>query len=170
MVKFESEKHLEDFICENLDEGNCLIDNIDFCTYKRQYKCGNYGIADIVVFNCVKNNGKPEVLEIYVYELKNEKFSIKHLSQVSRYYTYFSRVAAELYPDLSISVYPSILCLDDGLSDDDYISNIDDLGVSIYKYSICPINGFSVSSGSDVKLVNESLSRCDHISELMEVF
>jgi hypothetical protein len=169
MIKFESEKHLEDFICESLDDGVCVVDNIDFDTYKRQYKCGSYGVADIVAFNCVEINGKPEVLEIYIYELKNEKFSVKHLSQVSRYYTYFKRMAEDIYPDLTISIYPSVVCLDDDLSDDDYISNIDDFSIPIYKYSVCPKSGFRITQSQGIRLKTESIAECDHVNELMGV-
>lgn len=169
MIKFESEKHLEDFICENLNEGICIIDNIDFDTYKRQYKCGNYGVADIVAFNCVKVNDIPEILEIYIYELKNESFSVKHLSQVSRYYTYFKRMSEEVYPDLTISIYASVVCLDDGLSDDDYISNVEDFNIPVYKYSVCPKNGFRVTKSSGIQLKAESIVECDHVNELMGV-
>lgn len=169
MIKFESEKHLEDYICESLDEGFCLIDNIDFDTYKRQYRCGEYGIADIVAFNCISVNGAPEFLEIYIYELKNERFSVKNLVQVARYQTYFQRVASEIYPNLSISVYSAVLCLDDGLTDDEYVANIDDFSIPIYKYSICPANGFKVQLASGIKLKEESLSECEHISNLMGV-
>lgn len=169
MIKFESEKHLEDFICKNMDENICLIDNIDFDTYQRQYRCGEYGIADIVAFNCVEVNGKPEILEIYIYELKNERFSVKNLTQVARYHTYFQRVASELYPNLSISVYSAVVCLDDGLTDDEYVANIDDFSIPIYKYSICPVNGFRVQLASGIKLKEESLSECEHISNLMGV-
>lgn len=169
MIKFESEKHLEDFICKNLDEGVCIIDNIDLDTYKRQYKCGNYGVADIVVFNCVYVNEKPDILEIYVYELKNERFSAKHLSQVSRYYTYFKAMAEDIYPDLTISVYPAIVCLEGDLSDDDYISNVEDFSIPIYKYSICPNSGFKIAHTNMVKLREELISECEHVNNLMAV-
>lgn len=166
MIKFESEKLLEDYICSKLDEGVNVIDKTEFNSYKRQFKCGNYGIADIVTFNLVEFRDVKS-LEIYIYELKNETFSSKFFSQVSRYYTYFKNVAEEMYSDYDITIYPSVVCYDSGLYDDDYILNIDDHAIPVYKYSINPDNGFSIFRASGCKLKDEGLEGSFYIDELV---
>jgi len=166
MIKFESEKLLEDYICSKLDEGVNVIDKTEFNSYKRQFKCGNYGFADIVTFNLVEFPGGKS-LEIYIYELKNESFNSKFFSQVARYYTYFKNLAEERYPNYEISVYPSLVCYDNKLSDDDYILNIDDHAIPVHKYSINPEDGFSIFEASGCKLKDEGLEDSFFIDELM---
>lgn len=166
MIKFESEKLLEDYICSKLDEAENIIDGRKFDTYKRQYKCGNYGIADIVTFT-VAGYGDSEWLEINIYELKNEGFSSKVMAQVSRYYTYFKNLAEEKYEDLDIHVYASIICYDSGITDDDYILNNDDHAIPVYKYYIDPDKGFTMFRAQGCKLIEECLSECEHINNLM---
>lgn len=166
MVKFESEKHLEDYICKNLNEDKNIIDRTDFDLYKRQYKCGNYGIADIVTFNLVKFKDE-KILEIYIYELKNEPFNIKHLTQVSRYATYIQNMAKELYSDFSISVYPSVVCLKSPRYDDHYILNIDSFDIPVYEYHIDPDNGFSLQLADGAKLIDEDITNCEYIDNIL---
>jgi len=83
------EKDLEDIICEN------IIDNYNELyvrgfnipqpyLVKRQFKIGNYGIADVVLLHRVPE-GDEHYLYISVIELKKKTIDYKSLLQVYRY-------------------------------------------------------------------------------------
>ncbi|QZI91520.1 hypothetical protein PODOV087v1_p0015 [Vibrio phage 431E45.1] len=53
MIKFESEKHLEDFIFgEFKNNFECIITGEVFNNCKRQLHIGAYGIPDLVFYSC----------------------------------------------------------------------------------------------------------------------
>ena len=80
-IIYESERELEDHICKHLDEGINLITDEAVSFYKRQFKIGLYGIADIVI-SSVQGDDYPNFL---IIELKKDIVNANAVSQISRY-------------------------------------------------------------------------------------
>lgn len=88
-----NEKQLEDMIFEKLQEEDYdflqdrgLITRLHNYTWYRQFYLESYGIADIVGFQLIKNNGRL-YLDIKIIELKAVEFEYKHIGQLKRYST-----------------------------------------------------------------------------------
>jgi RecB family endonuclease NucS len=82
-IIFESEKELENWICEMMDVNNtCPITGNEIITYKQQYKIGNYGIADIIQ---VKKTNEDDVFDVTIIELKKEIITKSAVLQIARY-------------------------------------------------------------------------------------
>ncbi|MCF6442039.1 hypothetical protein L1077_21650 [Pseudoalteromonas luteoviolacea] len=82
-----SEKELEDFIFEAAEKDHEELSNRglfmpDSPKFYRQVKLGDYGIADIIAIGRCKETDK---LEVFIYELKKEKVSVRDLPQISMY-------------------------------------------------------------------------------------
>lgn len=99
MIKFESEKHLENFFVQHFDStGECIIDDQKFDDLKQQLNIGSYGIPDLVYFafdeGCKTNR-------LHIVELKNTKPKLEDVAQIARYRTYFTR-ALRKYANVDI--------------------------------------------------------------------
>jgi hypothetical protein len=107
-VRFNSEKDLEDYICEYIDNnGSCPITDSTVDHYWRQVAIGSYGIADVVKV-MVDFDGS---IHITVLELKNTDLTLKCMSQVLRYATGINHFIEKHFPNSAeaISVHPELL-------------------------------------------------------------
>lgn len=93
MISFDSEKHLEDFICGHLDGGVNIINDDKVATYRRQFNTKAYGIIDIVTFTPFKNQNNQNCFNVSVLELKNERVKAQDIAQIARYKTFFERMS-----------------------------------------------------------------------------
>lgn len=87
-IKFDSERCLEDYMIEYEGRlGECVALGETFGSYIRQFTIDGYGIADIVGFDFEPKEANliKDKLLITIFELKNEKFKMNHLSQLARY-------------------------------------------------------------------------------------
>jgi len=146
-VIFESEKELEDYICEKLEENkHCPIGDESVDMYFRQLNIGAYGVADIVKISF--NLSSPEIC-ITVLELKKEKITLSTIAQVARYMTGIKHFINERYTNKSkyITVFGEVaapgICTDD---DACYLSGQLD-NIKIYDISCCLDTGFISSDG-----------------------
>lgn len=85
-VSFESEKELEDYIVEYINENNYNpVNGDDVLFLERQVDLGAYGIIDILLVN-IEPDGKDEFTVTYtILELKKERIDEKTITQISRY-------------------------------------------------------------------------------------
>lgn len=94
MISFDSEKHLEDFICKYLDEGKNIINEDEHVEiYKRQFNTRHYGVIDIVTFTPYKGPNNQICVNVCVIELKNDYLKIQNIAQIARYKTFFERMS-----------------------------------------------------------------------------
>lgn len=92
MLKFETEKGLEDFLMDHLE---FLADRFDLIGYQveRQVTLGAYGTADIVATHYTENEeGERRVLDVVLFELKNAPLTHANVSQVARYKRFFDLI------------------------------------------------------------------------------
>lgn len=138
MISFDSEKCLEDLLCEHLDQGQCLVTDEMVSGYIRQPNFGPYGKGDILT---VKHGPDGEIDEVCVIELKNEKLSSCHLSQISRYKSFMDRVKSK-YKSLKSSFRFVLVVKDQNEFSSDLVylaQNIEWL--EIYRFNINPSEG-----------------------------
>jgi len=86
---FPSEKTLEDFVCEKLEDENYFpITKKYHQAWFRQVKIPEYGIPDIILLD-----GKTGMYDAQftIVELKNTELCADHLNQLGRYMTAFRR-------------------------------------------------------------------------------
>ena len=144
-VKFNSEKDLEDYICEHIDNhGVCPVTGENVELWWRQVNFGGYGIADII-----KVQFDPEGdIYVTVLELKNEKITSKCIAQTLRYRTCLKEFVSEKFNnhDEKIHIYSEILGTRLSMQDDTcyLVNNLENL--SVYSFEIDVDNGFSVNS------------------------
>jgi hypothetical protein len=113
-IVFESEKELEDYICENLDQEYNPINGDHVNWYGRQIDLGAYGILDVMTVSF-----EPEgYLDISIIELKKELVTIKAIAQVSRYIRGIRHYFESHADDVSISVHGYVVAPNLDLSDD----------------------------------------------------
>ena len=144
-VKFNSEKDLEDYICEYMEKhGQCPVTGENVELWWRQVNFGGYGIADIIKAYFDPNGD----IYLTVLELKNEKITSKCLAQTLRYRTCVKEFIGERFNkhEEKIHVYSEILGTRLSMQDDTcYLVN-DLESLSVYSFEIDVDNGFSVES------------------------
>lgn len=87
-INFDSEKELEDLICERLDQNFNPITNQHCTHYERQLNLGPYGIADIVTFDSdmeLYDIDGVVCIHAKVFELKKEFIKPDAIAQAARY-------------------------------------------------------------------------------------
>lgn len=89
MISFDSEKHLEDLICSELDMHKNPISDEIISRYVRQPDFKPYGIGDILTVHDCDDDEDEEFFSINIIELKNERLQMVHLSQIARYRKFF---------------------------------------------------------------------------------
>lgn len=95
MIKFESEKHFENYLKEYLPK--LLPQKFPPDTeVRQQVKLDGYGICDLIFKHMVKHEyekGKfeDEGYQYTIVEVKNEPLKYSHFAQVARYKEYFDR-------------------------------------------------------------------------------
>lgn len=85
MIKFDSEKCLEDWVCLCLDDGHDPITDLSCVSYVRQPCFGSYGRGDILVINKISESEDFYFVDVTLIELKNTPLCSNHVSQISRY-------------------------------------------------------------------------------------
>jgi hypothetical protein len=98
MIKFVSEKSLENFIVSHFnDTGMCILTDEQYESVFQQYNIGVHGIPDLVFISKEhpQEGGEKDSFEILVVELKNEAISFSAIAQISKYKAYFDRVFGE---------------------------------------------------------------------------
>lgn len=150
MLKFDSEKSLEDFVYVHfLERNECLIDKqmYEFCG--RQVSLDKYGTIDLLFGNCrdhgTDENPKEIEYTLHAVELKNEQISTANIGQIARYKTAieeaFDAAASAL---ISVELKCSLVVPEGMNSKEDccYLSNHLD-GIDVYEFSLDPYNGIS---------------------------
>lgn len=136
MIKFESEKHLENFFVKHFeDTGECLINDIHYHDLTQQLNIGSYGITDLI-YSKYENDCNI----IYIVELKNTAPKFDDVAQISRYRTYFER-AFGIYENVIIRcalVFPEQESYKDVIWLFDQSPYID-----FFSFSLDPKNGIS---------------------------
>ena len=148
MLKFDSEKSLEDFVHNYFVENEqCLIDKRTYQFCGRQFQTKGYGTIDLLFGSFWKDKSKGDedqaVYELHAVELKNEPICTANLGQVARYRTAlveaFDKFNDEdLYLDLSCS-----LVVPKGVKKSEdccYISNHLD-GINVVEFELDPFKG-----------------------------
>lgn len=153
-IVFESEKELEDYICEQLDNGYNPITNEWAGWYGRQVDIGTYGIIDILIVD------KSDDGQIYatVIELKKDLVTAKSLAQVSRYMTGLSRYFKEMFAD-NYGGLRGIVSAPNVETNDDtpYLINIvKQTGVFVYTIDFDLDSGVSFTQSDGWKKTNEN--------------
>lgn len=106
-IDFESEKELEDFICDHYSETNEFIVDGSFPHHLfRQMDLGDYGIADLITITECRDG-----VAIGVFELKKENITAAAFEQVLRYATGVEALIKEAEPDLPFHVRPALVAL-----------------------------------------------------------
>lgn len=172
-IVFESEKELEDYICEQLDNGYNPITNEWAGWYGRQVDIGTYGIIDILIVD------KSDDGQIYatVIELKKDLVTAKSLAQVSRYMTGLSRYFKEMFAD-NYGGLRGIVSAPNVETNDDtpYLINIvKQTGVFVYTIDFDLDSGVSFIQSDGWKKTNENfhltkfhIESFEHIKSLRE--
>lgn len=143
-VKFNSEKDLEDAICEFIEEyGKCPLTNNPVTHWYRQVKIGSYGVADIVKIYI----GGHGYIEVTVLELKNEELTVNSIAQVSRYSSGISHFISKKFKKLESYITVNSELLGAGFKESDDLcflhNQLNDL-ISIYTFDLSVSKGFYV--------------------------
>jgi len=118
MIRFETEKSLQEFLLANYEK----IDGLDFDEFiASEVNIGNYGRVDLMSwgFHCHNVKEREITLNISLYELKNYKSSYKELSQLCRYMTGLRELSNDIDgKEIKIDINGYLVCPDIDLNDD----------------------------------------------------
>ena len=143
MIKFESEKHLEDFITQQFNnDGLCIVDGEQYEHMERQFTAGLYGVVDLVFYSSYTaqdwNGLEIDRKVIHVIELKNEPMKLSHIAQLSRYKRYFDLA----FEGANIELHYSLVVPESVSKSDDAKWLIDSLkDINVIEFTLDPING-----------------------------
>lgn len=165
MIKFDSERSLEDFIFGEFETSNeCVITGDEFTNCYRQVDTKGYGICDLVYvssFPVLDKEGEFE-LNILVVELKNEIIKPADIAQICRYRTYFKR-ATDCIKNVNLSF---VLAGPSGMQHNQdccYMANALEDIVDIYEFTLNPSKGIKFTYECEFYKTNENLSSIDKI-------
>lgn len=100
-IAFPSEKVIEDFVCQTIDEDQmCPVSKSRVSGYVRQHPIVGYGISDVIKFEIEDG----EII-LTVLELKNSNLCESHICQLSRYMTGLKRQVRRYERRLKTSIY-----------------------------------------------------------------
>lgn len=94
MIKFESEKKLENFIVDCFNEdGIFIVNDEEYDHLEQQFDAGKYGVPDLVFYSSdiedIDEDTQINKKRLHVVELKNEPIQLSHVAQIARYKRYF---------------------------------------------------------------------------------
>ena len=169
MISFDSEKDLESFICDSLEESHNPISDETICFFTRQMEIKGYGIADIIT---ITRDVHPETqntigMEINIIELKNANFKKEDVGQIARYKRGIERAIStdESLDDMCVSVRCTLVFKKTfpDQSNGCYLIHASEW-LEAYEFSMSPRDGvkFSsvdpwVSSNEDIKSISQSI-------------
>lgn len=139
MISFDSEKALEDFVCQNLERKFNIITEESVISYVRQPNLGLYGKGDILTISSEE--------DVSLFELKNEELKISHISQIAKYRKFFMNHDSEFERrnyEFALVVKKSAAYSGDMI----FLANQVDW-LSVYEFSLDPAEGICFS------LINE---------------
>lgn len=165
-----SESKLEDIIYNHLT-GDNYSENIgeyigsgSILFTERQFSLGNYGIPDILTFNCDEPHG---IMSISVYELKKDKIDKDALIQVLRYKAGIKKYLDMMDIDAEEFEINCIL-IGGSISENNMFKFITPAvnDLEIYTYDICPDSGIKLTSQdgwcfTDLKLQDNFKSKME---------
>jgi len=149
MIIFESEKELEDLLCNELEESGIWLaedEHVDY--WQRQTNLGSHGITDIITSTVTMDldeDKNPFVSSrvLKVIELKITELSYSHLSQIARYKDFFDGV------EFSADMEYILICKSGNLvSDAFYLAQSMDW-LSVYLYDLSMTKGLVFTSLKD---------------------
>lgn len=161
MIIFDSERELEDMLCELLDEGCWIVEDEECNYYLRQPSLSFYGTPDLMLYSqdlYIEEGKEDRILGEYLklVELKITELSHKHLSQVARYKRYFDSV------DHDFQMEYVLVCKKSKEYSGDLIFLAQDIGwLTIYTYELCLKRGIvfeelpTFSVKGDLEKLNE---------------
>lgn len=165
MIKFDSERSLEDFIFGEFKSANeCAITDEEYANCYRQFDTKGYGVCDLVYVSAQQVSDTCEAVEtnILVVELKNEQVKPADIAQICRYRTYFQRATKHI-KNVKLSF---ILAVPEGVinsQDCCYLTNALEDIVDVYTFKLDPSKGITFSYEVDFFKVNEDLSSIESI-------
>ncbi len=141
-IKFESEKHLEDFISENRNSSSLKDFLGPWKTIKRQVRLGGYGIADLITLYPERLPWGETMVTANIIELKSVALNMDALGQLSRYMTAVKEV-------LNVNhVYGTLLAPSVEVTGDfAYILNNLPENIRCFTYSL-DLDGFNINEAS----------------------
>lgn len=169
MIKFDSEKSMEDFFFANYNRFSGDFDLFPSLNWKasRQVKLGSHGICDII-FTSVSETpeGFPE-LHIRLVELKNTELSHFHISQVSRYASFIKEAHEHFCGGVDFKAFLiGNKTFSESSSDLVYLCQSIDW-LDVFECSIDPLSGVSINlvygwhpSSHDESKVNDFFLFC----------
>lgn len=172
MLRFDSEKCLEDFVHGHfLEHNECLIDKAKYEFCGRQVSLDKYGTIDLLFGNYVdhgtEEDPKEIVYTIHAVELKNEQISTAHIGQIARYKTAIEETFEAVSSALISVELKCSLVVPQGMSlkeDCCYLSNHLN-GIDVYEFILDPHDGISFhlkgpwsKSSSDPRKVLRAIS------------
>lgn len=166
MIKFESEKHLEDFIYNYYKEtGKCLIDDQEYGFCSRQFRAGPYGVCDLVFFDYSEaDEASPSMCSVFVVELKNEPVKPSDVAQICRYKTFFDRASAIddvtcclVVPDSTIHKVEDVA----------YLCNALESVIDFYEFSLDAHKGISFEYQNGFRKTNDAYDYNSLITNLI---
>ena len=170
MIKFESEKHLENFIvdCFN-DDGICIVNDEEYKSLKQQFNAGDYGVPDLVFYSSdielIDKDTQVEHLRLHVIELKNEPIQFSHIGQIARYKRYFD-LAFELH---DIEMEFTLVVPESVKQSNDVKWLIDSLdNINIVEFSINPKSGVKFKQTSGWYKVDETYKSAMELFDINE--
>jgi hypothetical protein len=148
MIKFESEKKLEEFIADCFHENShCIVCGDYYEGLVRQFNAGEYGIPDLVFYSeDIDEEGQSNYKRLHVIELKNEPIQSSHIAQIARYKRYFELAFKNHEVDMQFTLVVPKSVEESG----DTMWLIDSLeNIKIVEFSLSPKTGieFKESSG-----------------------
>ena len=158
MIVFESEKELEDMLCEHLNDGLFLVDDCHIDFYDRQTNLSPYGITDLILHTKkedIDSDGNVFVSSdlLQVVELKITELSHSHLSQIARYKTFFD------ITDYEYEVEYMLICKSSKSYSGDLVflaQNIEWLSIYTYELTLTDgivfqrLSGFKISDNKNI--------------------
>lgn len=170
MIKFESEKCLEEFIANCFsDDSICIINDESYQNLSQQFDTGCYGIPDLVFYSEDSEfiDAETEVIHkrIHVVELKNEQIKMSHISQICRYKRYFERA----FDIDDVEMQFSLVVPEGVKNNDDVIWVIDQLNdISVYEFHLNPKEGIKFVESSGWYRKGENFSKALSLFESNE--
>jgi len=140
-IIFDSEKELEDFICNDIEENKiCPVAGTSVDLFERQLNLGAYGVADIVKISIEWDH-----IDVTVLEVKKETITSDAIIQTVRYMEGLKHFIGEYFADMQdqeIFIYGEIAAPNSSLGDGVFLLNVID-NLNIYEISCDLMSGFS---------------------------
>lgn len=141
MIRFESEKSLENFIVDQFKvDKKCIINDESYDSCISQFSFGDYGIPDLIFHSKEDVNGD-DFITIHIVELKNEQIKPKDIAQISRYKTYIEKMMED--SDLNVELKCSLVVPEGVSSNSDacYLINACEDSIDVYEFRLNPTKG-----------------------------